>query len=186
MGQAIRKPAYTELDAYVAFEDAEQTRHELVNGMIYAMTGASPRHNAIAGNVFAHLKNQIRLPCEVFTHVQKLRVRTAHGSDVYYPDVMVTCGESDRDDMFREHPCVIIEVLSPSTERDDRSGKLSVYRTIAALQAYILVAQDMWHIEVFERATGWRPRILAEDETITVCDGKAELTGAAMYDEVRF
>ncbi len=186
MAQALRPSRYVTLDEYLAFENEEDGRHELVNGVIYAMTGSRPSHNRIISNLVRLLGNQVRLPREVFSNTQKLLVKTDLTEDVFYPDVFMTCTESDRTDIFREHPCVIFEVLSPSTERDDRTGKLASYKTIDALETYVLVAQDMWHIEIFERANGWRPRLLGDDETLSVCGGKAGVNGDQIYDEIRF
>ncbi|MEO1795205.1 MAG: Uma2 family endonuclease [Pseudomonadota bacterium] len=186
MGPALKQASYPTLQDYLDFEDDQVERHEFVNGVIYAMTGAKPGHNLIVGNIARALGNQVRRPCEVFSQSQKLLVSDDVSEDVFYPDVFMTCFESDRDDIFREHPCVIFEVLSPSTEREDRTGKLARYKTIKALETYVLVAQDMWHIEVFERAKGWRPRILQDGEDIDVCGGKAKVTAEAIYDEIKF
>ena len=186
MAQALRQSKYVTLDEYLDFENGEDERYELVNGVIYAMTGSRPSHNSIVVNIASILRGQVRRPCEVFSQSQKLLVKTDLTEDVFYPDVFMTCTESDRTDIFREHPCVIFEVLSPSTERDDRTGKLASYKTIASLETYVLVAQDMWHIEIFERANGWRPRLLGDEETLSVCGGKAQMTGDQIYDEIRF
>ncbi|MEM1307518.1 MAG: Uma2 family endonuclease [Pseudomonadota bacterium] len=186
MGQAILNDEYVDPATYLARDETAGTRHELIRGVLYAMVGASRRHNMIAGNISFSLRTQLRGTCAVFEQTQKLRVHSNEDTAFLYPDVMTICDPDDNDEAFAERPCLIVEVLSPSSQALDRIGKLAIYRSIPTLDTYILVAQDLWHIEVFERATGWRPRILGDEETISVCAGKATLTGAAIYDEVRF
>lgn len=127
-------------DEYLAFEEKSAARHELVDGDLHLQAGASQTHNVIAGNIFALLWNAVGdEPCRVFQNDMRLRIdeRTA-----YYPDVMVTCDPDDRNEQFVSNPCLIVEVLSPSTAAIDRREKLLVYRRLSALQAYVIVHQD--------------------------------------------
>ena len=184
MALIVQQPSHLTLQEYLEYDERSDEFNEFVNGVIYAMTGATPLHNRIAGNIFVALRNQARLPCEVFTHAQKLLVKNDLTENVFLPDVFMTCTESDRTDIFREQPCFIAEVLSPSTERDDRSGKLANYKTIDALETYIVVSQDRRQIEVFERARSWLPRMIEPDEVIAVCGNRARLTAGQIYEEI--
>lgn len=117
------------------------------------MTGGTDSHNILGGNAHASLHAQLRRrPCIVYNSDQKVKVM-ATGLHTY-PDVTVVCGQSqfiDRPRLTLINPMVIIEVLSPSTERYDRGMKFQNYRTIPTLQDYILISQDSYRIEQYIR-----------------------------------
>ncbi len=139
----------TEAD-YLLGELASEIRHEYVDGEVFAMAGAGEAHNLIAGNIFAKLRGLVRGgPCRVYISDMKLRVKTwkAH----YYPDVMVTCDPTDSEANYKERPSLVVEVLSPSTERTDRREKMLAYRTLPDLREYLLVATDKQHVELYRR-----------------------------------
>lgn len=186
MGQALRSPKYFTVEEYLAHEQQLGERLEYVDGVIYAMVGGTDRHNLAAGNVSFELKRQMRSLCQVFEHAMKLRIPTEIGEARFYPDVFASCDETDRASLYRERPCVIVEVLSPSTESDDRKGKFASYRTIPTLEHYILVATDVPQVEVFARAKAWRPDILFPGDGIDVCHGRARLTVDAIYEGLPF
>jgi Uma2 family endonuclease len=146
------------IDEYLAFERQSDTKHEYFAGEILAMAGASFEHNLIAGNTYASLHTQLRRrPCAVLPSDQRLRVSPI--GPLTYPDIMVVCGQpqftDERPDTLL-NPTVIIEVLSPSTEGDDRGRKAKHYRTLESLQEYVLIAQDEYRIEHYVRAeNGW-------------------------------
>lgn len=186
MGQALRNPRYFTVEEYLSHEQQVGERCEFVNGVIYSMVGGTDRHNLITGNVFFRLRGQLKQPCQVFQHGMKLRIATDIGEALFYPDVFVACEPTDRATHYRERPCVIVEVLSPSTESDDRQGKFQLYRSIPSLEHYILVAQDVPQVEVFARAKAWKPDILFRGDTIDVCGGKARLAVDDMYEGIAF
>lgn len=186
MGQALRHPEYFSVEAYLAYEQQVGERQEYVDGVIYAVVGGTRRHNRLTGNVSFTLRQQLSAPCEVYEQGQKLRMETGLGSAFYYPDVMSVCDAADDNTLWIARPCVIVEVLSPSTESDDRQGKFQLYRTIPSLQHYILVAQDVPQVEVFARAKAWRPEILFRGDAIDVCGGLARLTVDDIYEGIDF
>jgi len=144
---------------YLAFERQQtDAKHEYLNGQITAMSGASREHNLIVGNAFASLHGQLRgRGCEVYSN--DMRVHIPATGLYTYPDIVALCGEpvfeGDQFDTLL-NPHVIIEVLSSSTEAYDRGTKFAHYRSIESLQAYVLIAQDRPHIELFERGTDGR------------------------------
>lgn len=146
------QPALSE-DEYLRFERASLTKHEFYNGRIYAMTGAKATHNLIAGNTLASLHRQLRAtPCRVYP--SDMRVKVVKTGLNTYPDIVVVCGQPHFTDTVEDtllNPLVLIEVLSPSTERYDRGMKFQHYRTIDTLHEYLLIAQDHVHIEHFSR-----------------------------------
>ncbi|HYN79752.1 MAG TPA: Uma2 family endonuclease, partial [Lamprocystis sp. (in: g-proteobacteria)] len=134
------------VEEYLQGEPASPIRHEYIAGQVFAMAGAGEAHNRIAGNLFFHLRAATRgTPCGVFINDMKVRV-TTHDA-FYYPDVLLTCDPRDRESLYKEAPCLIAEVLSPSTEVIDRREKLIAYRTLEALRYYLLVAQDRRRVE---------------------------------------
>jgi Uma2 family endonuclease len=138
---------------YLAFERASPTKHEYYRGHVYAMTGASERHNLITANVIAALHSQLRQkPCRVYP--SDLRVKAQKTGLFTYPDILVVCGKPEfTDDAIDTllNPVVIIEVLSPSTEAYDRGMKFQNYRTIETLYDYVLIAQDAPYVEHYTR-----------------------------------
>ena len=133
---------------YLEGEKHSQIRHEYVAGYVFAMTGTSRAHNSIAINFAVALRNKTaNTPCQVY--MSDVKVRIPHRQTYYYPDILVGCQSDDDDDYYLEKPCLIIEILSPSTERTDRLEKLIAYQSIPNLKAYMLVAQDKYQIEVY-------------------------------------
>lgn len=116
----------------------------------------------------------------------KLRIPTEIGEARFYPGVFASCDEIDRASLYRERPCVIVEVVSPSTVSDDRQGKFASNRTIPTLEHYILVATDVPQVEIFARAKAYWPNILFPGDGIDVCHGRARLTVDAIYDGLPF
>jgi len=146
------KPSISE-EAYLVSERASLIKHEYYHGHIYAMTGGKEPHNLIAGNTLAALHGQLRrTPCRVYP--SDMRVKVLLTGLNTYPDIVVICGQPQFTDAIHDtitNPTIIIEILSPSTERYDRGMKFQNYRTIDTLQDYILIAQDQYHIEHYIR-----------------------------------
>lgn len=152
MGHPAEQKRMTE-DEYLAFERAAETRHEFIDGEIFAMSGASRRHGRISLALGAVLVNALRgRRCEVYNN--DLRVYIPQSRRYVYPDASIACGRVELKD--KEHdtllnPRVIVEVLSPSTEEYDRGEKFTHYKTIPSLAHYVLAAQDKPLVEVFTR-----------------------------------
>ena len=140
-------------EEYLRHERLAETKSEYIDGMLVAMSGASPRHVLITVNIASSIHAQLKgRPCHVYS--QDLRVRVAEGDMYAYPDVVVVCDppqfeEAELDVLV--NPTVIIEVLSPSTEVYDRGLKFARYRRRAALKEYVLVAQDRVSVEHYAR-----------------------------------
>jgi Uma2 family endonuclease len=144
-----RKASQVSVAEYLAGEKDSPVRHEYVDGQVYAMAGASDRHNRIAGNLYARLSTHLGDgPCEPFISDMKVKVAA---NLYYYPDVMVSCDGPGSDAYVRSEPRLIIEVISPSTERTDRHEKMTAYKQAASLQEYALVMQDRMQVELHRR-----------------------------------
>jgi Uma2 family endonuclease len=158
---ATQKAPLVRVEDYLEGELRSQSRHEYVGGVVYAMAGTSDVHNTISLNLASSLRTHLRTKsCQVFMADVKLRMRVLEDDLFYYPDVMVTCDPRNTDRYSKSFPSVLIEVLSPETERTDRREKFLSYTQIETLEAYILVAQDKMQVTVFRRATRWQPEIL--------------------------
>ena len=148
---AIGKRQWT-AEEYLAYERASDQKHELIDGDILMMSGASRWHNMLVFNLAVALGNQLRdRPCEAY--VSDLRVRL-EGAQYVYPDLAVVCGEPTFEDAEVDtltNPTALVEVLSPSTEMYDRGKKFLYYRELASLQEYMLVSQDRVWVEKYNR-----------------------------------
>ncbi len=138
---------------YLALERSSPERHQLVDGEIFAMAGASFEHNTIVGNLVGELRNALRdRPCRVTP--SDLRIHVPATGLYTYPDVTVVCGDPLFEDGARGtllNPTVLVEVLSESTEGYDRGKKFRYYRSIASFREYVLVAQDVVSVERYTR-----------------------------------
>jgi Uma2 family endonuclease len=168
MAEAAREFPRCTAKEYLEFENDGSLKHEFVNGVVYAMSGASRRHNLIAGDMFTALN--VHLPvdrCQAFTLDTKVHVKTTDEERYFYPDVFVTCSEFDTDDYSSRFPTLVVEVTSPSTEDFDRGAKFDAYRQLASLQEYVLISQDSRCLELFRKRLNWTKEHYRNDETVT-------------------
>ena len=154
----VAAQTYFTPEEYIALERKAEYKSEYFDGHIIAMSGASRQHNLIVTNISGELHLQFKgRGCEVYTN--DMRVWPSPRDTYVYPDVVVVCGEPEfEDDVFDTllNPILIVEVLSPSTERRDRGEKFTRYKHLAALQEYLLVSQDKVSVEHHRRhGTQW-------------------------------
>ncbi len=175
------------VEEYLKGELLSETRHEFIYGEVFAMAGASDRHGTIVGNIFGniwtHLKNS---RCQPFAENMKLK---ADAQTFYYPDVIVACDEPPKSAYYREEPILLVEVLSPTTERTDRKEKLGVYKNIASLREYLIVSQEKTSIEVHRKLADetWQTEIYDEtDAEIRLDSIDFNLTLEEIYRRVNF
>ena len=148
---------------YLAGESTSDVRHEYLGGVVYTMAVASEAHNAISLNLTAALRSHLRgKACQVFMADFKVRLNIASEEDFYYPDVMVACDPRDTHRHYKSSPKVLIEVLSPDTERIDQWEKLLSYTQIETLEEFVLVAQDRMEATVFRRADNWLREVVRQ------------------------
>ncbi|MDP2904065.1 MAG: Uma2 family endonuclease [Methylovulum sp.] len=186
---ALKKLAYLNEQDYLALEHAADTRHEYVDGQLYAMAGASERHNRIAGNVFFQLRAASRGGhCGVF--ISDMKLKLAWHKAYYYPDVMLVCNAHDNNGYYKQQPCFIAEVLSPSTANIDRREKLLAYQKIPSLRYYLLINANQSQVDYFVRDAQdeWQTAFLEADETLTIdCENyHAVLRLCDIYEDVVF
>jgi Uma2 family endonuclease len=143
-------PRFTPAE-YLDWEEQQEFRNEFVNGEVYAMTGGTINHSKIAVNLTIAIGSHLqRGNCQLLNSDAKVKV--AESEAFFYPDLSVTCDERDNNaDKFINHPCLIVEVLSPATEAYDRGEKFRMYRRSPSLQEYVLVSTTAINVEVFGR-----------------------------------
>jgi Uma2 family endonuclease len=137
-------------EQYLKSEQLSNQRHEFLAGRLFAMVGASRGHNLIVSNLHRHVYDPVKAGgCNAFISDMKVRVEAMES--YYYPDLVVSCEASAPASVFLSLPCLIVEVLSPSTMDVDRREKMLAYRKISSLKEYVLVYQDEIRIEVYRK-----------------------------------
>ena len=186
---ALQKLIHLTEQDYLAFELTAELRHEYVDGQLYAMAGASERHNRISLNVGFHLRAAARGGhCGVFVSDMKLKI--AWRNAYYYPDVMLVCNAQDNGEYYKQQPCFIAEVLSPGTANTDRREKLLAYQKIPGLRYYLLISSEQKQVEYFVRDAQdeWQTALLEAGETLAIdCENyHAVLSLGDIYEDVVF
>ncbi len=177
-------------DDWLAGERASlDERHEYLDGEIFAMSGGTAEHNIIISNINRELSLQMKgRPCQVFASGMKLRILSADAGK--YPDLMALCGELRFHDGRRDlllNPSLIGEVLSESTEADDRGGKFKLYRGIPSLREYLLVSQDQIQVELYSRDERGRWVLSSYEQradSVSLASIGCSLALAEVYDKV--
>jgi len=136
---------------YLIWEAQQPDKHEYINGQIYAMGGGSKNHSLIAVRLLTALANHLgNGPCEVGN--SDLCVKIADLPHYTYPDLSVTCDRRDQTTtQYIRYPCLIVEVLSPTTEAYDRGGKFRLYRQNPVLVDYLLVSSTQLEIDLYHK-----------------------------------
>jgi Uma2 family endonuclease len=177
---------YMTVEEYLEFEKTSNIRHEYVDGAVYAMGDESKRHNRIGGQILAVL---LRYLDESNFNVYFEKVKLRGVNTFYYPDVVVVCEADDEDEYVLENPRLIVEVLSPTTQRTDRAEKLIAYQKIESLQEYVIVAQDRIWIQIHRRGANdnWAvENFLDLEGEITFASVSLKMKVADVYRNVRF
>ncbi len=165
-----------------------QYRYELIDGIVYDMTGSTPEHSAITSNSKFILREQLGRgsPCRIHRDQYVL----IPGKPPVVPYVVLTCDRADWDKDKRlkpfkiRSPLIVVEVLSPSTQQYDRTEKFVCYTRCSTLEVYMLVSQDEQHVEIYRRSTGWIQERFSSGQTIELEQLDLELSVEAIYEGV--
>ncbi len=173
---------------YVALEQDSSTKHEFLDGEIYAMAGGSEDHSALAAEVLRVLGNAIaKRPCRA--HTSDLRIYAEAPGLATFPDGSVICGPLEQHPpspvATALNPTVLLEVTSDSSEEYDTGTKLDCYRTIPSLRDYIIVSHRERRISVHHRddAGAWTAAVAISGGRIEVGSVGAELVVDEIYDK---
>lgn len=188
---AARAPKCYTPEEYLALEEQSQIRHKYLNGEIFDMAGGTTQHNLIALNAVVALRSASgKRPCSVFANDVLLRIMK--GNICTYPDVMVICGKIEYEGKRRDvvtNPVVIIEVLSDSTEKYDRTDRFAFYPQIPTLQEYVMIDQSRVYVECFRKTKSklWTLETYRESESILKLPSlEIEVCIAALYERVEW
>jgi Uma2 family endonuclease len=176
-------------EEFVAWERHQETRHEFVDGVAVAMAAGTEAHNVIQGNLFAAALTRLRGgPCRPFTSDMLVQTGTGKGR---YPDVTIDCGQRNPANLVAPRPVAVFEVLSPETQREDRTLKLADYNGTASIAHYVLIEPSQPLVHVYSRGPHGdfllRPQeILGLDETVELVEVSLTLTMAEIYEGLDF
>ena len=153
---------------YLSTERNALDKHEFYRGEVYAISGATIKHNIIFSNVFGILSAKLYgSDCKPFG--SDLRIHIPKNSLYTYPDISIVCGKIETTDSNFDtitNPAVIIEILSASTRDYDKGSKFTLYKDIISLNEYILIDSENISVEKYSRNNdgSW---ILTEYKTIS-------------------
>jgi len=188
MAQSTKQFCTTE--EYLALEEKAEYKSEYYNGQIFAMAGGSPDHSLIAANIITTLKTVLRATaCHTFS--SDLRIAVKQKGFFTYPDAAVICGKIERAAGRSDtvtNPKVIVEVLSPSTEKYDRAEKFELYRPLESFDTYILVDSKRIYVEAHQKkGRKWEMESYESLEDVLKVESLAiELSLLDFYDGAEF
>ena len=185
---ALSDRSWMTVEKYFAWDEMQEQRYEYWGGevvlRIVAMEGALKNHIRVAGNFFRLLDSTFGDgTCEAFASTMRVQVNSLQ---YFYPDVVVSCDDRDNEDLYLKYPCLIVEVLSPSTESIDRGIKFAKYRQIPSLIEYVLVRVKEPGIEVFRRneKNQWVLSEYGMDDRVLLESVNVEIPIAELYRQV--
>jgi Uma2 family endonuclease len=178
-------------EQYIEIERRAEYKSEYYQGEMFAISGATRKHNLIASSILASLYSQLRSsPCETYPSDMRVHVRD---TGLYtYPDVVIACQEPRFLDAQLDtllNPTLLVEILSPSTEAYDRGRKFEHYQSIESLRQYLLVASDRIHADLYTRQPdgGW---LLTSADgpagTLALTSVNCRISLADVYEKVDF
>lgn len=184
---AIEHPQSMTVEAYFLLEENDpDTRYEYVDGQVYAMAGGTANHDTIKSNMQRILWNLLRgSACRVYSSDMKVFISETR---YFHPDVIVTCDPHDRGTVQAiKSPCLVVEVLSPSTELVDRTWKLQNYRTHPTIEEYVLIDSKSLKIEIYYKEKNkWIYDSFENNEEITLNSLGVHFPLADAYVDVEF
>lgn len=183
---AFSLPQPLAIEDYLEGEQTSFERHEYLAGHAYAMTGGSQNHNLVTINCIFGLRQRLQgSACRIFA--SDMKVFIADLETFYYPDLAVTCQPETTSDYYIERPCLIVEVLSPSTERQDRAEKRFNYRQLASLEEYVLVDPRTPWVQIDRRqGPTWGTEQVAAQGILRLKSLDLELPLAQIYEGIAF
>lgn len=172
------------LEDYLALEAASDTKHEFVDGEIYAMAGASRPHNHVTAGFVGELRSSLLAKgCGCVAYGSDMRVQVDETTNLY-PDALVLCPPIEGPDaMSVTNPVVVVEVQSPSTGSWDLSGKRDLYARLPSVQHYLVAHVEAWRVEHFRRLPdgSWRVTVHGPDDAIDLDAVGVTVSVAAVY-----
>ena len=169
------------LDEFLAWEREQPERYEYTGGVATMMTGGSLDHSTIASNLWTALRDSLRgSPCRAFRGDTKIIAN----SSIRYPDLSVTCTQVRGDEDTVLEPVLVIEVISPSTEREDRGRKKFDYFATASIRQYAIIEQDARRVDLYTRSGDrWTDEIIEGDAVVRLSSIGVEISLDTLYED---
>ena len=177
------------VDEYLAYEADAEIKHEYIDGDIFAMSGGTRKHSRIITNVTTEIGLQLRdTACNIDSSDLRVKINDLR---YVYPDLSVVCGDeifTNENETTLTNPTLIVEVMSPSSEKYDTGMKSTMYRSLPSLKAYLTIDQSQVFVQLYTRQDdGW---LLQEfdkrDQIIPLPMIKADLPLNEVYRDVNF
>jgi Uma2 family endonuclease len=185
MSTPVQHAPLVSADEYLTGEAGSEAKHEYLNGIVYAMAGATQRHNEVATNILGTLHAALRgRACRAYGSDMLVRVERGEDLRFYYPDVSIVCRPAGPKELAQTEPVVIFEILSESTARTDTGEKRLAYLMIPTLEAYVLVDSDRREVTVWRQiANQWAPEVLTASEAVLeVKSADCQITVGEIYE----
>ena len=183
---AAKEHFYMTPEEYLEWEEQQPLKYEYMDGEVYVMSDNTLPHNTIALNLACTLKSHLKTKGGKVL-ICGAKVQVSETGPYHYPDVVVSCDERDKKAInFLQYPCLIFEVLSPSTEGFDRGKKFRNYRQIETLREYVLVSAEQKLIECFRiNDKGvWELYSFSENETLKLESIDFNCSVELIYEDV--
>jgi len=174
------------LDEFLRWDDGTDTHYELIGGFPVAMAPPAAAHRMLATRLGSRIDGALasRRPCNAQGEAGIIR---ADRADTYFEaDIAATCERHEFGQQALNEPFLIIEILSPSTERHDRRIKLPIYRQLASVEEILLIASDALYGELHRRAGAqWITEILrGSDARLTLASVPIEIPLVDLYEGI--
>ena len=179
----VRTPTMTPAE-FLDWEERQEGCWEFDGIRPVAMNGGTVAHTLIEGNLTAVLVAALRgTRCRRYGPGLKLQI----GDKYRYPDSLVACGSDALTARSTSDPVVVFEILSPSTERNDRTVKVQEYTSLSSVERYVMLEQDQAFATVISRIpTGWRIETFVRDGTLLMPEIGITVPMAEIYDGLDF
>jgi len=171
---------------YLDGERISEIKHEYIDGVVYAMAGASTKHNVISRNILTEFSNHLKQKkssCYTFSSDMKVKISDV-STRFFYPDVMVVCDINNDNDYFQNSPVIIVEVLSKSTRKNDFTIKMMSYFNIPTLEEYVLIEQDICQVQVYRKKDHWQSTTYFPGDEINFVSIDAPISVEDIYYQV--
>ncbi len=181
------KMLHLTVEEYLKLEVESLVHHEYIGGQIYSTVANTEKTKIITQNVLTRLRGYLLgKSCRVFSLEMKVKIEAL---DVFYhPDICVTCDPSDREKLFKINPCLIVEIISPETERIHRNEKLMNYQQIKSLQEYVLISESEKKIDIYRKYNHqtWFLEEFIVTDIMKLSSVGLEMAIAEIYEDVEF
>src|ERR1700739_2703733 len=174
------------LEEFLRWDDGTDTRYELIGGFPVAMVPPAEAHRILAMRLGSRIDAKLadRRPCNA--QIEPGVVRPDRGDSYYVPDIAVTCEPNEPGRQAMVDPILIVEILSPSTERSDRRLKMPAYQTIDSVREIVLIDADSHHAELYRREnTHWRIELVrGADATLLLASIELRISMSELYEGI--